>query len=349
MTAPKTRSPAWQRVRSLARHLLRPLVSLGILAVLVRFIDGGKVLEALLALEMRWILAALGATLVQVALLGWRWRYTAARLGLPLPLPAAMAEYYRSIFLNQVLPGGVLGDVSRAWRHARDTPEAAGVAVRGVVLERASGQVVMTAWAVVSVLLLLPGTGASGGLMFLLALAVPVGWWGMRRRRHPLPAVDSLGGRIWRDARRAVLAGAALPVHLASGALLVASFVGVFLLAARAVGAETAPLTTALLAAPVLMAMLIPVSWAGWGVREAAAAGLWGLAGLPPSDGVLISMAYGTLVLLASLPGGLLLLSPRRKVPEREGDAQAAAPAPAPAPPASALRIPGRRGHPGPA
>lgn len=340
MTAPETGG----RPRHLARRLLRPLVSLGILALLVRFIDGGKVLEALLAMEMRWILAVMGVTLVQVALLGWRWRYTAARLGLHLPLSAAMAEYYRSIFLNQVLPGGVLGDVSRAWRHARDTPEAAGVAVRGVVLERASGQAVMTGWATVS-FLLLAGTGSSGGLVLLLGLAVPVGWWGMRRRRHPLPAIDSLGGRIWRDARRAVLSGTALPVHLVSGALLVASFVGVFLLAALAVGAETAPLSTALLAAPVLMAMLIPVSWAGWGVREAAAAGLWGLVGLPPSEGVLISMAYGTLVLLASLPGGLLLLSPRRRHPEGDGPA----PASAPLPPRSAPRIRGRRGHPGPA
>jgi glycosyltransferase 2 family protein len=345
MTVPKT----WDRNRLLARRLvarrfLRPLVSLGILAVLIRFMDGGTVLAALLAMDMRWIPAALGITLLQVALLGWRWRYTAARLGLHLPLPAAMAEYYRSLFLNQVLPGGVLGDVSRAWRHARDTPEAAGVAVRGVVLERASGQAVMTGWAAVS-FLLLSGTMASGGLVLLLGLAVVVGGWGMRRRRHPLPAVDSLGGRIWRDARRAVLSGPALPVHLVSGALLVASFVGVFLLAALAVGAETAPLSTALLAAPVLMAMLIPVGWAGWGVREAAAAGLWGLAGLPPSEGVLISMAYGTLVLLASLPGGLLLLSPRRNPPEEEGAAQAAALSPA----TPALRTPGRRGHPGPA
>ena len=47
------------------------------------------------------------------------------------------------ILLNQVLPGGVTGDVSRAWRHAR-TDAPAGPAVRAVVLERLSGQVVMT-------------------------------------------------------------------------------------------------------------------------------------------------------------------------------------------------------------
>jgi len=315
-----------------ARPLARLLVSLGILVILGALTDGRAVLEALLAMELRWVLAALGITLLQVILLGWRWRYTVHRLGLDLSLPAAMAEYYRSLFLNQVLPGGVLGDVSRAWRHARDTPKARGVAVRGVVLERASGQVVMTAWAAVSCVLLLGGGGvATPALLLLLLLAGAAGWWGHRRRRHPLPASDSLGGRIWRDARRALLSGPAMPVHLGSGILLVASFVGVFLLAARAVGAETEMLPTALLAAPVLMAMLIPISWAGWGVREAAAAGLWGLAGLPPSEGVLVSVGYGTLVLLASLPGGLLLLRPRERIRGASG------------------QTPGRTGHPDPA
>jgi len=315
-----------------ARQLVRLLVSLGILVILGVLADGRGALNALVAMELRWVVAAFGITLLQVALLGWRWRYTVRRLGLELSLPQAMAEYYRSLFLNQVLPGGVLGDVSRAWRHARDTPEARGVAVRGVVLERASGQVVMTVWAAASFVLLLRGDGMARPAFFLLLLlAGAAGWWGHRRRRYPVPAPDSLGGRIWRDARRGLFSGAALPVHLASGILLVASFVGVFLMAGQAVGAETELLPTALLAAPVLMAMLIPVSWAGWGVREAAAAGLWGLAGLPPSEGVLISLGYGTLVLLASLPGGLLLLRPRGRMRGASG------------------QTPGQRGHPHPA
>ena len=54
----------------------------------------------------------------------------------------AVREYYLAMFLNQVLPGGVLGDVTRAWRHAR--LEDTGRAVRAVVFERASGQLVMT-------------------------------------------------------------------------------------------------------------------------------------------------------------------------------------------------------------
>ena len=61
-----------------------------------------------------------------------------------LPLPAAVAAYYRSQFLNTTLPGGVLGDVHRGVRHGRDAGDA-GAALRAVAWERAAGQVVQVA------------------------------------------------------------------------------------------------------------------------------------------------------------------------------------------------------------
>ena len=77
------------------------------------------------------------------------------------------------------------------------------------------------------------------------------------------------------------------------------------------------PSILAPLIAPVLMSMLIPVSIAGWGVREATAAGLWIVVGLTAEDGVAISAAYGLLVLLSSLPGALFLLTAGRDRTER--------------------------------
>ena len=61
------------------------------------------------------------------------------------------------------------------------------------------------------------------------------------------------------------------------------------------------------LVAPVLVTMLLPVTVAGWGLREGAAAALWHAVGLTAADGVAISVAYGLLVLVSSLPGLLFL------------------------------------------
>ena len=74
----------------------------------------------------------------------WRWCLVARGLRIRLPLGAAVADYYRALFLNAALPGGVLGDVHRAVRHGQSTGDI-GRGVRAVVLERTAGQVVLVA------------------------------------------------------------------------------------------------------------------------------------------------------------------------------------------------------------
>ena len=172
--------------------------------------------------------------------------------------------------------------------------------MRAVVLERASGQIVMMTAAIAS-LLALPSAsrvwGVSAAGIALGGVALVVGAW--LRKASP----GSLAGHVWMDTRKALLAREALPVQLVSAVLVVGSYIAMYLVAARAVGVDTPLLRLLPLVAPVLMTMLIPISVAGWGVREGAAAALWGLVGLSPEDGVSISVAYGLLVLISSAPG----------------------------------------------
>jgi uncharacterized membrane protein YbhN (UPF0104 family) len=290
---------------------LRVAVSVAILAALATVLDGASVLRRLAALDPKWVGVALALSVVQVVGSAWRWRYTGARLGVPLDLGRAIAEYYRATFLNQVLPGGVVGDVSRAWRHSgaeRDDPDLRLAAVHAVVLERASGQLVMMGVALASTAALMAGAGAStaawiglGAVTVALAVA---GALAIGRR-----AGGGWAGRMAAHARRA-LGGAALTIQLTSSALVVATYLATWVAAARGVG-STVPVGDLLLAAgPILVAMLLPVSVAGWGVREATAAFVWGTvaSGAGAAEGVAVSIAYGALVLAGSLPGAALLL-----------------------------------------
>jgi len=87
----------------------------------------------------------------------------------------------------------------------------------------------------------------------------------------------------------------------------------VMVCAARAIGVALPALEVLALAPALLLAMLIPFSVAGWGLREGTAAGVWVLVGLPSAQGVAVSLAYGVLVLLASLPGIWVALNRRQK------------------------------------
>ena len=297
------------------RHVvLRAAVSIGLLAGLAWWLDLGTVVSGLAQMRFGWVLLAVAISVVQVAVLAWRWRFTAGCLGVDLSYTAAWREYYLSIFLNQVMPGGVVGDVSRAWRQARVQTrqrEPAGPAVRAVIFERLSAQAVMTAVALVSLLALpvIVNRGSrlvlfgAGAVAVLIVIAMVV--W-MRRQS----SAQSLVGQVLADLDAAHLSGPVFAAQLVSAAIVVGTYLATYLTAARAVGMDT-PLPVLLpLVAPVLMSMLIPVTVAGWGLREGAAAVLWGAVGLTAADGVLVSVAYGLLVLIGSLPGALFLMRP---------------------------------------
>lgn len=278
------------------------------MVLLVWLAGPGALLRRLAELDPGWGAAALLMALPPTALAAWRWRYTARRVGLDLPLGHAVREYWLGTFLNQVLPGGVAGDVGRAWRDGRERGPRRGRAWRVVVLERASGQFVVALVAAASLLALAPSTALAGAL--LLAGVLCLGGalvWASRAARQGRGPLARLGRRARQEVRRALLAPAALPVQLVTSGAVVACYMAIFVLGARAVGVTTPMPDLLPLVMPVLLAMLIPVSVAGWGVREGAAAAIWSLAGLPVADGVAASLAYGIVVLAGSLPGALFL------------------------------------------
>ena len=253
-------------------------------------------------------------------------------LGVDLSLPAAVAAYYRSLFLNVTLPGGIVGDVHRGISHGRDVRDVSR-GLRAVAWERTAGQVVQLALTAV-LLLVLPSPVHSS--MPLVAIVVAVGGVGVALAARARPGGRSAWARFRsaaaRDLREALLARRAwLGIGLAS-AVVVAGHTATFIIAARTAG-TTAPLTRMIpIALLVMMAMVLP-SAAGWGPREGITAWAFGAAGLGAHHGVSAAVVYGVMVLVASLPGAVVLVvawfrgtrSPARRLrrPLREGAAHA--------------------------
>lgn len=300
------------RLRLRLRASLRLLISAALLLGLVWLLDPLEVWAswqaARIALDPWWLAPALLMVLPQLVLSAWRWRFTAGRLGMALPMRRALGEYYLASFINQVLPGGVAGDLGRAWRHAR-WQQAGAAAWHAVLIERLSGQLAMILLAVLGVAAspalraaaIEHGVTTSAGSALLLLVLLGGVVWGWARMGSRLRAFG-------RDLKLALIQPDVLAVQLVLSLLLAASYVLVFVCCARAIGVAR-PLAELLpLLPPVLLAMALPLTMAGWGVREGAAAGVWLLAGLPPAEGLAVSLVYGVVVLLSSVPGGLLLL-----------------------------------------
>jgi glycosyltransferase 2 family protein len=280
-----------------------------VLAVLVWRVGTGPFLDGLRTVDGEALAAAAGIAVLTTVCCAWRWRIVARGLGVDLPLGAAVAAYYRSIFLNVALPGGVVGDVHRGISHGRDTSDV-GRGLRAVAWERSAGQVVQV---VLTVAVLLVAPSPVRPAMPLVALALVAVAAGVALAARARPAVGGsrwarLRGAAARDVRHGLLARRAWPAIALASALVVAGHVATFLVAARTAGV-TAPTSEMLpLALLVLLAAALP-NVGGWGPREGMTAWAFAAAGLGASHGVATAVAYGVMVFVASLPGAAVLVA----------------------------------------
>lgn len=328
-------SPAAPSAAALTRAVrdwVRPVAGLAILTVLLWRLGAGPFLDGLRLIDGGALAAALGIGALTTVCCAWRWSLVAGGLGLRLPMGAAVADCYRSVFLNATLPGGVLGDVHRALRHGRDAGDV-GRGIRAVVWERTAGQVVQLGLAG-AVLLVFPSpvrahmptvvavaaAGLIGAVLVAQAVPSPRARWAGTLRTARSDIRDGLLAR-GNGVRIAVASAVAVVGHLA-----------LFLIAARTAGAD-APLSRLVpLTLLALLAMGVPANVAGFGPREGVAAWAFAAAGLSATQGVAAAVVYGVLVLVSSLPGAAVLAARRNRVPAAAPPA--APPAVAPAAPA---------------
>ncbi|MGW0220869.1 lysylphosphatidylglycerol synthase transmembrane domain-containing protein [Streptomyces tendae] len=307
--------PAPRRRRTLRAHL-GTLAGTAVLTVLLWRLGTGALLDGLRRIDGPTVLAALGIGLVTTVFSAWRWALVARGLRIRLPLSTAVADYYRALFLNAALPGGVLGDVHRAVRHGRGAGDL-GRGVRAVVLERAAGQLALTGVGV-AVLLTMPSPvlaetrrlAPPAALALLGALAVTLA---LRMNRTPVRRARALRAALG-EARAGLLSRRNLPGVALSSVVVLAGHLTMFVLAARVAGSAASVAALTPLAVLALLAMGLPLNVGGWGPREGVTAWAFGAAGLGADTGLGVAVVYGVLSLVASLPGAVVLVTRRHAV-----------------------------------
>jgi uncharacterized membrane protein YbhN (UPF0104 family) len=324
------------RIGPAVRRFGVPLLRLGagvtVLWFLWRQMGAAPFEDGLRAVTWQPILAAATLTALTTVCSAWRWRVVARALGVDIGLPGAVGAYYRSLFLNSVLPGGVLGDVHRAVTHGRRAGDVV-LGLRAVAWERLWGQVIQAV--VTAVVLLTLPSPVRPALPYVLAGAVGVAGCAAllvrRAARRGRPRLARAAQAVSADLRCSLLAPDVWPQLTLTSVLVVAGHTVTFVIAARAAGC-TAPLgeLVALLMV-VQVAVVIPLSVGGWGLREGAAAWVFAAAGLGAAAGVTVATLYAVLMLAAVAPGAGLLVGDvvrRRRGQGRPGESRPSDPVP---------------------
>ncbi|GIE00092.1 hypothetical protein Adu01nite_14420 [Paractinoplanes durhamensis] len=287
-----------------------------ILAVLLWRLGTGAFLDGLRVIDGPALAAAFTIGVVTTVFSAWRWCLVARGLGLRLSLRGAIADYYKALFLNAALPGGVIGDVDRAVKHGRDEGDVAR-SVRAVVLERTAGQIVLLGVGV-TVLVTVPSPVLTllqkhGAVAATVALAAAVAGVlvlvACRRLRQGGSRVASAVRTTLGEIRTGLLARRNWPGITLASTVVLAGHLATFVVAARAAGSDASLVRLTPLMLLALLAMSLPLNIGGWGPREAVTAWAFGAAGLSASQGLTIAVVYGVFAFVAALPGAIVVLT----------------------------------------
>ena len=294
---------------------LRLLGGAGILVVLLWRLGTGAFLDGLRVLNAPTLAIAFTIGVITTVFSAWRWCLVARGLGLRLSLRGAVADYYKALFLNAALPGGVLGDVDRAVKHGRDEGDV-GRSVRAVVLERTAGQIVLIGVGVTvllsvpsPVLTLLKAHGAVAAVVTASAAAAAVLIMLACRRLRQGGSKLATGVRTGlAEIRTGLLARRNWPGITLASTVVLAGHLATFVVAARAAGSTAPLLRLAPLMLLALLAMSLPLNIGGWGPREAVTAWAFGAAGLSATQGLTIAVVYGVFAFVAAMPGAFVVV-----------------------------------------
>jgi glycosyltransferase 2 family protein len=286
---------------------LRLVVSVLLLAAVLAYAGVGKMADAIREASWGWFAAALALMALNSILGAVRWRMLLRHAHVEVTELRAVRAFAGALFLNNVLPTAVGGDAVRAWLVGRE-----GGLVRATTATLVDKVTALACLFVVAWIALIvdseevPGSlvtvlaWVTAGLLaaFVLAGLVAAGARPLVRR---LPErLANMIREAWWALRRWAASARLMAWVLGLGLVYGAFGLLVFVLVAKAVGVELSFALAAVTTPVVLVAMLIPVSIGGLGVREGGFVLLLGEAGVSAADATLLALLSTAAILVAT-------------------------------------------------
>ncbi|MGV8947962.1 MAG: lysylphosphatidylglycerol synthase transmembrane domain-containing protein [Candidatus Paracaedibacter sp.] len=300
--------------------LLKILVSGALIFWLLNKIDITKVWEVIQHLHggiLALVLVFIWLTLFAIAK---RWQLIVRLGGVNASFPNLTKATFIGAFFNQFLPSSVGGDFFRVLavrRHGASLTEA----VTGVFMDRlfgfislgvlcalvvpSEGQLLINSdlkWPFLATMFLLLSVFGGGSLLLL----IPKTWYGYAFIR-PFSALIEMTRRAF---SQKVLFLAILLASLTSSIFLISGLQVLMV-------AFNIPLTWGqgvVILPVVLLLTSLPISFAGWGLREGAMMIALGIYGVPAETALALALVYGVLHLVSGLPGLVLWVLEKRRL-----------------------------------
>ena len=294
----------------------RLIITAAILAYLLRSIDLGAAVHAMLRVDPWWFAFTLLLVAIDRVVMAIRWLLLLRAAGVDIRAASALRIFLTSSFVGSFLPAGVGADAARAYEVASRTSRGS-QAVASVGIDRVLGLVAIAILGIAGLAgwaqhvepqlrVRLMAAAALGGAATLaifwvdkLARAcLPARWHGTRWGWRVLRLGDAIGA--YRQHPKVLLQVTALSIAVQ----LVRVFQGYGL--GRGLGIQV-DLAYYLVFMPVAMlVLLLPVSISGFGLPQAAIVWLLRPVGVPDAESLALSTLLIAIGIIGNLPGALL-------------------------------------------
>ena len=286
--------------------LLKLALSLSLVAVFLSAVDTSAVLASLVAVDPVIMAAAVGLCFSQTLFVGFRWHALGHRTGGFVGRWQAMRITFAAMFANQLMPTSIGGDLVRIGM-LRRLGVPAGRGARTVVLDRTAGLLsLLTLMSVTGIVL---GEQLSTDWRALPVLAIALIFAALFAGDRFADMVEkrlkfSWFSQLLRDSSQLMRSGVTTGAILSlSYAVHLASATCIWILA-RGSGVEIGFVQVLGFLPIVILVQLVPVSIAGWGVREGTVITLFALLGIGSAAALAISILWGVAIAAGALLAG---------------------------------------------
>ncbi len=298
------------------KNIIKLIITIAIFYFLFREIDFVEFSKIIFNSHGGWILVALLMQLTSTYLAAYRWFKISQLLVFKEKLSFYVQSYFKGTFFNQVLPSSIGGDAVRIIDLTRKEYEKK-EAFYGVFVDRVVGLVGLL---VLNLLATLIFFGTFDNDFSLLIIFITVGGiisFSLLFQLHRLTFLADIKflNLFVRLANRlnSLYASRMLLIEHISISVVVHLFSVLTMYGlSLALGLDLSFQTLLIAVPPVFLLTIVPISLAGWGVREGAMLGIFMLIGADQTKVLAMSILYGLLLILSAVPGAYFWIKSKK-------------------------------------
>ena len=289
-----------------------------ILSLIIHNVDTQTALDAVHRLPLYTPCLVVFLSMCANCVAAYRWSLIMKTLGCSRPYSFYLMSYFKGSFFNQGLPTSIGGDALRILDCSRilDRKEDA---FYGVFIDRIiglSGLLLLNLFALIFNMGLLPGQISTLLLLLTLLLLIVLISLLFVRNINILKKIKILAylPRLSQRYREVYSTPAAILTQVCLSVCIHLLTLIAFYILGKGMGLHLNLAVYLTLVPPVLLLTILPISLAGWGVRESAMIGFFLLVGADKAVVLSFSVIFGVLLLVSSLPGLVIFLVRKRQM-----------------------------------